>query len=338
MLIQPNKLKHITMKNLNKLLMAALILSTSLIACDDDDDDVVNPGTTPALSNIAELAIASNELDSLVVALTHAELVTTFQNAGTYTVFAPRNQAFADFIAADPALNRITDIDKDALAQVLYYHVLPVAVKSSDITNDSYVNTLNSTGPNGANTSVFLELESGVRINNGAVVTQADIMASNGVIHLISSIIAPQNIVGLASNDDRFSSLVAALTRETSFTYAATLSGAGPFTVFAPTNAAFQTLLDSDPTWNTLADIPTAVLSKVLEYHVVTVGNVQAGSLTQGQVIPTLEGSDLTVDLATGAKLETANAGQGSVNIIVTDVQGTNGVIHAVDQVLLPVL
>ena len=327
------------MKNLNKLLMAALILSTSLISCEDDDDDVINPSTsTPMLKNIAELASEDSRMDSLIVALTQSGLTATFQNAGTYTVFAPTNQAFVNLLASNPAWDRISDIDLVSLAGLLTYHVLPSVVKSGDIMNDSYATTISLAGPNGANASLFLETGNGVKINNSSNVIDADIMASNGIIHVIDAIIIPQNIVQLALNDDRFSSLVAALTADTSFTYVTTLSGAGPFTVFAPTNTAFQALLDSNPAWTTLSDIPTATLAKVLEYHVVTVGNVQAGTLTQGQVIPTLEGSDLTVDLMNGPMLETANANQGSVNIIVTDVQGTNGVIHAVDQVLLPVL
>lgn len=330
-------LKHLTMKNLNKLLMAALILSTSLIACDDDDDDVTNPVTTPS-KNIAELASDDNRMDSLIVALTQSGLTSTFQNAGTYTVFAPTNQAFVNLLASNPNWNRISDIDQLTLTGALLYHVLPNTVRSSAITNDSYVSTLSPAGPGSTLASLFLETGNGVKINNSANVIEADIIASNGVIHVIDAILSPQNIVELALNDDRFSTLVAALQADSSFSYVATLSGAGPFTVFAPTNAAFQALLDSEPTWNTLADIPTATLSKVLEYHVVTVGNVQSGSLTQGQVIPTLEGSELTVDLTSGAQLDTENPNQGKVDIIVTDVQGTNGVIHAVDEVLLPIL
>ncbi len=325
------------MKNLNKLLMAALILSTSLIACDDDDDDNNNP-TAPQLGTIVDLALADDRMDSLVVALTQSGLAPTFQDEGTFTVFAPTNQAFVNLLASNPAWDRISDIDLTTLTGALTYHVLPSVVKSGEIMNDSYAATLSPAGPNGTNASLFLETGNGVKINNSSNVIEADIMASNGVIHVIDAIITPQNIVELAINDDRFSSLVSALQADSSFSYVATLSGNGPFTVFAPTNAAFQALLDSDSTWNSLSDIPTATLAKVLEYHVVTVGNVQAGDLTQGQVVPTLEGSDLTVDLANGAKLGTANANQGMVDIIVTDVQGTNGVIHAVNQVLLPTL
>ena len=108
----------------------------------------------------------------------------------------------------------------------------------------------------------------------------------------------------------------------------------GPYTVFAPTNSAFQALLDSNASWNSLADVPIATLEAVLKYHVFAGGNVQSGQLTDNQEITMFSGGKVTVDLSSGAKLETTS-GQ-SVVISITDVQGTNGVIHAIDSVLLP--
>ncbi|NNC95473.1 MAG: fasciclin domain-containing protein, partial [Chitinophagales bacterium] len=105
-------------------------------------------------------------------------------------------------------------------------------------------------------------------------------------------------------------------------------------TVFAPTNQAFQDLLDSDPSWNSLNDIPVSTLETVLNYHVVDGVNVQSDELVNNATITTFGGSDLTVDLSSGAKLETSSS--QSVDIIFTDVQSTNGVVHVVDAVLLP--
>lgn len=310
-------------------------------ACDDDDDDNPTPATnnpsgpTGPTQNIAEIAIADSRTDSLVVALSHANLVSTFQSAGTYTVFAPTNEAFAALISSNSNWNRITDIDTLTLQNVLKYHVLGTKVMSGDLNDDLYANTLNTTGPNNESTVIEIDVTGGVKLNNRASVTQANIEATNGVIHVIDSVIMTQNVVGLALNDERFSTLVSAL-QVFGNTYINTLSGNGPFTVFAPTNDAFQALLDSDSTWNSLSDIPTATLQAVIEYHVITAGNVQSDQLTNNQSIPTFGGSNLTVDLSNGAQLQTASAAQGNVNIIVTDVQGNNGVIHAVDQVLLP--
>jgi uncharacterized surface protein with fasciclin (FAS1) repeats len=127
--------------------------------------------------------------------------------------------------------------------------------------------------------------------------------------------------------------LVAAITRPgLSQDYVSVLSGNGPFTVFAPTNAAFASLL-TELGVSSLDSIPTATLEAVLVYHVVS-GNVLAGSLTEGQTVTPLGGGDFTIGLAGGAKI-TDNGGRVS-NIIATDVQANNGVIHAIDKVLVP--
>ena len=142
-----------------------------------------------------------------------------------------------------------------------------------------------------------------------------------------------QTIVEIAQGNSDFSILVQALTRsDLSTNYATVLSGDGPFTVFAPTNAAFQALL-TELGAGSLNDIPAATLEEVLKYHVVS-GKVLAGSLTDGQVVTTLQGGTFTIGLTGGAKI---TDGRGRVsNITATDIEGTNGVIHVIDKVILP--
>lgn len=133
--------------------------------------------------------------------------------------------------------------------------------------------------------------------------------------------------------DNNLTSLVAAVTRAD---LVSTLSSNGSFTVFAPTNDAFQDLLDSDQNWNSLADVPIATLDAVLKYHVVNGANVQGNQLSNGDVF--VLGGSITIDLSTGVQIKTTS--NQTVNIIVSsatnDVQGTNGVVHAIDTVLLP--
>jgi uncharacterized surface protein with fasciclin (FAS1) repeats len=144
-----------------------------------------------------------------------------------------------------------------------------------------------------------------------------------------------KNIVEIAQADSNFSILVQALTRsDLSTNYATVLSGDGPFTVFAPTNAAFSALL-TELGVASLNDIPAATLEAVLKYHVVS-GKVLSGSLTEGQVVTTLNPGTFTVGLAGGAKITDANARVS--NITTVDLEGSNGVIHVVDKVLLPTL
>jgi transforming growth factor-beta-induced protein len=326
------------MKNLRSLaiLFLGLTLSFNFVACsDDDDDDDVQPTTTnnnnSSQQNIAEIAIESDQTDSLVVALTRAGLVSTFQGSGNFTVFAPNNIAFANYISATAGVNSIADIDSTDLANILLYHVLDSEVKSSALSNNMYAATMNSKGPGNEETSVLINTQPSVMLNANATVQTADIDASNGVIHIIDDLVTPRNVVELAQNDNRFDSLVVAVLQAG---LAGTLSSTNSITVFAPTNQAFVDYIGNTTGVNSIADISSNDLDAVLKYHVHVQANVQSDQLTNGMSISTLGTGSLTVDLSNGAQLTTATS--QTVNIIVTDVQGTNGVIHAVDKVMLP--
>jgi len=318
------------MKNFKKLLPLLLVLFL-FQSCNDNDDIVVLETQT-----IADLASASPNLSSLVTALQRADLVSTLAEDGAYTVFAPTNQAFQDLLDTNADWNTINDIPVATLRSVLLFHVLGTEVRSTQL-SDTYVNTL-ATGPNDEPLSLQVEVTGAIEFNGDATpTTTLDVDADNGVIHVINKVMLPPNVVTLALNNAGFTSLVAALTDTRHTTdFVDVLSGNGPFTVFAPTNAAFQDLLDSNMAWNTIADIPIGTLDAVLKYHVVNGFNVQADELTNGPVA-TL-GGDITIDITSGAQIVTSS--QQTVNIIVgaatNDVQGTNGVVHAVDAVLLP--
>ena len=313
------------MKNLLKLLSLVLIV-TFLSSCDDDnDDDTIVPTNT-----IVDVAV-NNNLSSLVAAVTRADLAITLSGDGPFTVFAPTNAAFQALLDSNADWNSLNDIPVETLRSVLLFHVLSGSVASGDLT-DTYVTTL-STGPNDEALSLQVEVAGGVEFNGDASPVTVDVEASNGIVHVIDKVMLPPNVVTLALNNSGFTSLVAALTDSRHTTdFVAVLSGAGPFTVFAPTNAAFQALLDSDTNWNSFADLPIETLEAVLLYHVVNEANVQSGQLSNGDV--TTLGGTITIDLTNGAQIVTSS--DQTVNIIITDVQGTNGVIHGIDTVLIP--
>jgi uncharacterized surface protein with fasciclin (FAS1) repeats len=320
--------KLISMKNFKFLFIGLLTLNLFVTSC--SDDDTTDPGTEEM--SIVDTAIATDDLSILVEALTSADLVTALQADGPFTVFAPTNQAFQDLLDSTPAWTTLDDIPTETLQNVLLFHVVSGEVRAADLT-DTYVSTL-SPAPNSEAVSLKVDVTGGVVFNGSANPVTTDIGATNGVVHIIDEVMLPPSVVSIALDNDNFSTLVAALTREDLTTdFISILSGDGPFTVFAPTNDAFQALLDSNDDWNGLADIPVETLEAVLTYHVVSGANVQSRELVDNQVINTLGGS-VTVDLTDGAKLETTS-GQ-SANIIIVDVQGTNGVVHAVDTVLLP--
>lgn len=301
-----------------------LFLVTS---CDSEDEPMPEPMT------IVETAQATADLSLLVEAVVAADLVDAL-NSGTFTVFAPNNAAFQALLDSDPTWNTITDIPVDVLTSVLLFHVVEGEVRAADL-SDTYVNTL-STGPNMEPLSLQITTTGGVAFDGDAAPLTTDVETSNGVVHIIDKVMLPNSLTDFALSNPDFSLLVGALADPRfngAFLGALTMEGVD-FTVFAPNNAAFQALLDSDPTWNSTADIDENLLGLVLSYHVVAGANVQADQLSNGQVITMYDGGDVTVDLANGAALQTGS-GQ-TVNIILTDVQGTNGVIHVVENVLLP--
>lgn len=306
------------------ILLTGLFVFTS---CDKEDDPVIEEPM-----DIVATAMATDDLSILVEALTQANLVSTLQGEGPFTVFAPTNAAFQALLDSNPNWNSLSDIDNATLTNVLLFHVIAGNVKAADLT-DTYVPS-SASGPNSEAIVLQTEVTGGVLFNGSASPITTDIETSNGTVHLIDEVMLPPSVVNLALNNDNFSILVSALTRADLTTdYVSVLSGAGPFTVFAPTNEAFVALLDSNPDWNSLDDIPVATLEAVLNYHVIG-ANVQSKELSNGQEVTTLGGSMLTIDLTDGAKLTTSS--NQSVDIIITDVQGANGVVHAVNQVLLP--
>ena len=185
--------------------------------------------------------------------------------------------------------------------------------------------------------SMYVDITSSVKLNGVANVTIADVIASNGVIHVVDAVIGLPTIVTHALANKNFSSLVSALTGAGQPDFVTILSGTGPFTVFAPTNTAF-TALNAELAPGGIASVSAANLTKVLQYHVVSPANVLAATLTEGQMVTPIltPAQKFTIQLTGGAKIKDVN--NRLSNIIITDVQCANGVIHAVDRVLLPVL
>lgn len=311
--------------------LALLILfSVSFTACDDDDDDM------PAASqDIVELAQADNRFTSLVDALTQANLVSTLQGTGPFTVFAPTNDAFNTFLS-DNNFASLGDVPNDVLTAVLLNHVVGAKALSTDLST-GYLSTSATEASTNNPLSVYVDLSSGVTLNGISSVVEADVEGTNGVIHGVNAVIGLPTVVTHALANAGFTTLVAALTRQDLTTdYVSILSGTGPFTVFAPTNDAFQALLDSNNDWNSLDDIPAATLEAVLNYHVVSGANVLSSTLTDGQTVTTTSNDATFIINIAGSDVSITDLQSRTSNIIATDVQGVNGVVHVVDGVLLP--
>nr|WP_320119677.1 fasciclin domain-containing protein [uncultured Marinifilum sp.] len=286
-------------------------------------DKVLIPNAEEEQQSIADIASANSDFTSLVAALDKAELVETLDGEGSFTVFAPTNQAFQDLFT-DLGVSGIDDVSAEDLTQILLYHVLASKVMAADI-NLGYVETLATNSPDMDPVSLYLNNEDGVYLNKETMVTTADIEAFNGVIHIIDKVLLPPNVVEIAIANASFEHLVAAVVKAD---LAGTLSGDGPFTIFAPTDDAFEALFEELGV-NGIDDLSAETLTPILLYHVVS-GNVRAEDVSTGMV-PTLnETNDLNIDTSSGVVINT------NTNVVATDVQGTNGVIHVIDKVLLP--
>lgn len=314
------------MKKLIFGMFLALSATLAFTACDDDSED--------SPKNLVETAQATPELSSLVAALNRADLVQALSGNGPFTVFAPTNNAFSAFLAAN-GFATLNDVPVDVLKLVLLNHVVNGETRAAAVPVEGYLKTLATFGTTNSNLSLLAQRDaSGVRLNKDVRVTTADVLASNGVVHIVDAVIAPPSIVNHALNNPNFSILVSALTRPSlGVDYVGLLSGAGPFTVFAPTNAAFVALL-GELNLTSLDQVDDATLNAVLQYHVVSGANVLAGTLTNGQVVTPFASGTFSINLTGGAKI--VDALNRTTNIIITDVQGTNGVVHAIDRVLRP--
>jgi uncharacterized surface protein with fasciclin (FAS1) repeats len=321
------------MKNLKKLitLMLIAVISISVTSCDDDDNEMKT-------NTIADFVVANKaNYSTLLDALVKADLVETLNSTEKFTVFAPNNAAFDEFLN-DLGFESLDDVPVSILKQILLNHVISGEVMSSNLSN-GYVETLSTATPNNQNINMYVDIRSGVKLNGTAMVTGANNVVDNGVVHLVDKVIGLPTVVTFAVADPNFSILVAALTRNDQPDFVGTLSTSSatspaPFTVFAPTNDAFVSLL-TELSAPSLATIDTATLTATLNYHVIGNANVVAANLTDNMTVTTL-GGNITANVTGGAKLTDGNGRMS--DIIAVDVQASNGVIHVINKVILPPL
>ncbi|WP_439555019.1 fasciclin domain-containing protein [Dyadobacter sp.] len=306
-----------------KTCMVAALMAFSLSSCNDDDDDQpVNPAT----GNIPAVASADPQFSTLVAALTKAELVSTLQGAGPFTVFAPNNNAFTK-----AGITSLTPLSKDALTPILTSHVISGSVKAADVKSGA-VETVNT------NNDIYLSKNAdGVFINGNIKVIATDVSASNGVIHVIDNVIVPptKSLVEIAQADTNFTELVSLVLAADPAVATALSSATSGLTVFAPTNAAFRELYKTTPKATLLAPANRALLTSVLLYHVIPnrVFSTDLPNVTAPVQTANTNGT-LTFDLSGGAKV--VGKTSGASNITAANILATNGVIHVIDKVLMP--
>jgi uncharacterized surface protein with fasciclin (FAS1) repeats len=314
-----------------KLHFALLALALPLAACGGGDaqttaktpDQTETTGAT-AKKDIVDTAVAAGKFTKLAAALQAAGLVDTLKGPGPFTVFAPTDDAFAK-IPADK-LDALLK-DKAALGAILKAHVVSGKVMAADVTKMTSATTLNGSFPIKASAD-------GVMIGNAKVV-QTDIECTNGVIHVIDTVITPEDktaatpppakldLLGTAEKAGNFKTL-AKLVVDAGL--ADTLKGPGPFTIFAPTDEAFAKI--DKKTLDALAADKTK-LAAVLKYHVVA-GRVLAADVVKLKTAKTVNGKEVKITAdKNGVLIDKAK-------VVTPDIEASNGVIHVIDTVLIP--
>jgi transforming growth factor-beta-induced protein len=299
--------------------------ATSLYMAKTAKPAAKKPTATPVLADIVDTAVAAGSFSTLAAALGAADLIATLKSKGPFTVFAPTDEAFAKLPEGTVA-DLLKPENKAKLAAILTYHVLAGEVMASTVVT---MDGKSAATVNGA--SVTIGVKDGAVTVDDAKVLTTDIKTSNGVIHIIDSVMIPKpvlaDIVDTAVAAGSFSTLAAALGAAD---LVATLKSKGPFTVFAPTDEAFAKLPEG-----TVADLlkpeNKAKLAAILTYHVLA-GEVMASTVVtmDGKSAATVNGASVKIGVKNGAVTV------DGVKVLTTDIKTSNGVIHIIDSVMIP--
>ncbi|CAH1000652.1 hypothetical protein LEM8419_01786 [Neolewinella maritima] len=277
--------------------------------------------------SIVDGAVLDGRFTTLITALERTGLDDVLSDTGAYTVFAPTDAAFT-------ALGRDLDlITEEELREILLYHVIGANILAADIPGGmSFQTTLNTEGPDESPLSLLINSAGdSVMINQSSNVVATDVIATNGVIHAVDMVLMPQSVVDFVVKTSMLDSLQAALTAAGQVD---DLDGDGPYTVFAPVNAAFTAAAD------TVATLDMDQLREVLLNHVIVGANNRSEDVEEGSITTaSMEDIDVVINQdADGNDLPPVliTSDSTQVNFTTFDIQGTNGVIHLIDGVLLP--
>jgi uncharacterized surface protein with fasciclin (FAS1) repeats len=274
----------------------------------------------PAKSTIVDTAVAAGNFKTLVAAVQAAGLAETLSGNGPFTVFAPTDEAFAKLPPGTVEM-LLKPENKGKLTAILTYHVVPGNAKAADVVTMKNAGTVNGQ-------RVDIKVDGGKVQVDGANVVATDIACSNGVIHVIDTVILPVDgtIVEVAAANGSFNTLVAAVKAAG---LVETLSGKGPFTVLAPTDAAFAKL-PAGTVEMLLKPENKQQLVDILSYHVVPGVTAYSDAVVKMNEVPTVLGTPVAVKVVDGKVM------LNGATVVVADVETSNGVIHVIDTVILP--
>ncbi|AZQ44778.1 fasciclin domain-containing protein [Nonlabens ponticola] len=303
-----------------------------IISCTDEDDNnnVINGPS--ALDFVSE----SPDHTILLQALERTRLDESLETSNNLTIFAPNDNAFRQFLAANN-FGSVNSIPEDLLTLVLQYHIQN-EVKTTDQLGSQYFKTLATVDNDQLDVFVSKDEEDNLRLNNEADVILADEIVSNGVIHVIDDVLDIPSVVTLIAANPDFDLLEESLRQEG---LAVTLDdledASAPFTVFAPSDAGFQAFIDEDEE-DGFEDSDDVLeldnLDDILLYHVLGDNALRLEDFEDGSTIGPL--GDGTFLLATSSGFTIADENDRITTIVTTNITAFNGVIHSLDNILLP--
>ena len=298
------------------LMLAIAPATTHAGDCGGADKPACSGEMTKAKADIVDTAVAAGTFKTLVTAVKAADLVETLKGPGPFTVFAPTDAAFDK--VPEATLNGLL-ADKQALANVLTYHVVPGRITAAQAMKADWAKTA-------MGQSLRIESDANGVTIDGARVIKADIETSNGIIHVIDKVVLPRkDIVDTAVAAGSFKTLVTAVKAAD---LVETLKGEGPFTVFAPSDAAFGKL-PAGTVEKLVKNKPA--LGRILTYHVIP-GRVLSTDLRVGTIeVKTAQGQNLSI-----TKLRNGSVRVNGATVTSADILAGNGVIHVIDKVVLP--
>ncbi len=311
-------------------LLIALLLIAGFSSCSSDDDAGTPIDSFPTTFEI----ISNSDNHTVLTSLLTQTGLDDVLDSGTFTVFAPDDNAFEGVDASG--------FTEEELTNLLLNHVITGNAESQNL-SDGYIETNATEGFSGEdhNISMLITLTDGVMLNGASSVTSPDLVANNGVVHVVDAIVPVPDMVTFATADPQFETLVEAITRDDQPAFVDILSTpAGeepaPFTLFAPNNDAFQStlafLIQAGTGIQGLEDLPQETLEEAISLHLIAGGNVRAANLSEGPV--DMFGGTIEIDLSDGAKIIDPNGRE--ISIMTTDIQTSNGVLHVIDNVILP--
>ncbi|MEM6320782.1 MAG: fasciclin domain-containing protein [Bacteroidota bacterium] len=311
-----------------------LLLFLTLLFTNCERVVVTAPLEVDAEPNGVQFLESNQDLTTFKEVIQGTALETAIEGQRPFTAFAPTDAAFNELLSSNADWSTVEDIPNDVLNTILDYHFFDGSVLLRD-TFTTYIAT-NAMTKFDERASLFVKSLGSVRLNGARAVALADVRVSNGIFHLLDEVLIPPTVAELIQANPNLSSLSEALERPNFSTdFLALLAEDAVFTVFAPSDTAFLNLLNANDSWQSLDDVPTEILEKILTFHVSTTDNLRTNDLTNSLEVATLL-SGQSIEVGATGNVRILSSGNNTATLITGNAQGTNGVVHVIDGVLLP--